>query len=249
VRKSRPVLIIAHPGHELLLRHWLVQAEPSVFALSDGSGSTGRDRRAYSKRFIEDCGARTGPVFGPHSDRELYSFLQQHDTGAFLEICARISEAALLEGCDQIVCDAVEHYNPMHDIANIIAHVVRGTIAAHTGSSPDMLTSDIRGSRHPRQARLKVTAASGDIERKLEAAQAYFPLENEFTQYRDKLARAEELFFADNGYDWPETLPVQAFYERFGADRVANGTYRELITYRDHVRPLALDMLQLESQA
>lgn len=249
MRVRQPILIIAHPGHELLLRHWLATARPTVFALSDGSGSTGKNRSAYSRRFISALGARTGTVFGAYSDRDLYRFLREGRTDIFRQISDQISEAALKQGCDQIVCDAVEHYNPMHDIANIIAHFVSQTVAARTGIKPDVLTSDIRGKRPHSQAHLTVAALPDEIGHKLDAAMAYFPLADEVADYRDKLCATGEALFDDPGFDWPEALTGEVFYERYGAGRVAEGTYRDLITYRDHVRPLALDMLGSEACA
>lgn len=53
------VLIMAHPGHELLLYHWLEIARPTVFALSDGSGGTQLPRAEHSKAII---GVRVRPL-------------------------------------------------------------------------------------------------------------------------------------------------------------------------------------------
>ena len=50
----------------------------------------------------------------------------------------------------------------------------------------------------------------------------------------------ERLFPVDVRRVWPPLSPEEPFYEKFGRDRIGRGTYAELITYTDHVRPLAV---------
>jgi hypothetical protein len=38
--------MIAHPGHELRVHHWIERTRPLVFVLTDGSGHTGVSRLA-----------------------------------------------------------------------------------------------------------------------------------------------------------------------------------------------------------
>ena len=70
---TRSALLVAHPGHELLLHHWLEREHPIVFVLSDGSGGNGQDRCAASARVIHAAGASIGSVFGFASDKRWYA--------------------------------------------------------------------------------------------------------------------------------------------------------------------------------
>jgi hypothetical protein len=82
--------------------------------------------------------------------------------------------------------------------------------------------------------------------RKLAAMQGYEELAGELDRFhrtdRREFFGTERLFQVDAS--WPETPPEEPFYERFGRERVADGTYRQLITYRKHVRPLARVLTQ-----
>src|SRR5260370_411620 len=65
-------LVIAHPGHELRVHHWLERARPVTFVLTDGSGHTDRSRLAATTAILERAGATRGAIYGAMSDRELY---------------------------------------------------------------------------------------------------------------------------------------------------------------------------------
>lgn len=76
-RGKKAALVVAHPGHELLVHHWMETAKPLVLVLTDGSvraisaptGSTARPRswpaRARVQRRRSSAGWRTGISTGP----------------------------------------------------------------------------------------------------------------------------------------------------------------------------------------
>ena len=43
---------------------------------------------------------------------------------------------------------------------------------------------------------------------------------------------------------WPATLSTPPFYESYGRARIEAGAYGRLITYADHVRPLAMRIVE-----
>ena len=53
----------------------------------------------------------------------------------------------------------------------------------------------------------------------------------------------ERLFAVDVHRGWSALPPEEPFYEKFGRQMIARGTYADLITYADHVRPLALMLI------
>jgi hypothetical protein len=69
---ERAALIVAHPGHEVVLHGWLERARPSVFALTDGSGQLGRSRLDSTSAVLARAGAATGSIYGRFSDSEIY---------------------------------------------------------------------------------------------------------------------------------------------------------------------------------
>jgi hypothetical protein len=157
------------------------------------------------------------------------------DCRPFLALASELGQA-VAPGC-LIVADPVEGYNPMHDlcsaVADRVAHLVEGMRASYPLTRP----------RAGGQLTVLDVAAQA---RKRAVLDDYTPLQNEIRELLrvdpDALA-VEQIVAAD--YDWPETLDRQPAYENFGSNRAAEGVYRRTITYRDHVRPLALKLRAL----
>ena len=239
--KPRAVLIVAHPGHELLLHHWLERAQPIVCALTDGSGGQARSRSDRSKAIIQRAGASVGPVFAAATDREWYRAILAGDRRLFDAAAAQIFEMCCAQSVTQIVADALEFFNPMHDLCSCLAQHVAMQLQ---GSGPiELLTYPIE--RHD----LLNTAPDhlyalddAALRRKLDAAHEYPELTAEVERRRisaiDQLA-VERLFSIDIRRVSPRLAPEEPFYEKFGRDMVERGTYAEVITYADHVQPLA----------
>jgi hypothetical protein len=237
----RAVLIVAHPGHELLLHHWLERAQPIVCALTDGSGGHAQSRSGRSMAIIQRAGAHVGPVFAAATDREWYRAILTGDRRLFDAAAAQISELCYAQGVTQIVADALEFFNPMHDLCSCLAQHVSmqllgsGAIELLTYpiERPDLLNAD------PNHVYALDDAA---LRRKLDAAAEYHELTAEVERRRisaiEHLA-VERLFSVDINRVWPRLAPEEPFYEKYGRDKIERGTYAELITYADHVRPLA----------
>src|SRR5262245_42393901 len=141
VTSPRAALIVAHPGHELLLHHWLERAHPIVCALTDGSGSHAHDRSGRSRRIIESVGAQIGPVFGARTDRDWYRAILAGDRRLFDAAAARIVDVCRLQAVTQIVADPFELFNPMHDLCSCLAQRVATQLEG--SSAVELLTYPI----------------------------------------------------------------------------------------------------------
>lgn len=233
-------LIIAHPGHEGLVYGWLEACKPLVHVLCDGSGGVASDRRSYTRKILRSAGAEAGPVFGPLTDRDWYTAILRGDADLFCDVARRIADACAACRPDVIVCDPLEFYNPMHDLANCIGHFAADHLARLHGTRPDVLSYDI-SSRRPPSSAAHTIPISNDVQAcKLRLIAEFTPLASEAMEFRDTLAHTEEYLYAeDGGYAWPDRVGFEPYYERFGRNRLSEGRYSDLITYRDHVRPLA----------
>ncbi|MFL5382176.1 MAG: hypothetical protein ACJ8GN_06645, partial [Longimicrobiaceae bacterium] len=94
---ERPVLVVAHPGHELRVYGWLESAAPLVCVLTDGSGSGGEARLESTTRLLAGTGARPGSIYGRMSDREIYTAILDHDFACFTDLAEQLAEE--LEAC------------------------------------------------------------------------------------------------------------------------------------------------------
>lgn len=226
----RPVLLVAHPGHELQLFGWLEACRPLVCILSDGSGSAAAPRIEYSRRLVEGAGGSPGPVFGWMSDQAWYRAILAGDAAPFLQAAELVAQAAGPGA--RVVADPVEGYNPLHDLCSAVADRV-ATLVHGTRDSYPLIQA-------PPGVRLE--RLPPDVQRrKAEAVAAYAPLAEEAARmmrvHPDALA-SEGL--ADASHPWPADPGTAPEYERIGAERSSAGVYADVITYARHVRPLAL---------
>ena len=224
-----PILIIAHPGHELRLFGWIEEFRPLVCILTDGSGSMGPSRIEFSHHVLDACGTQHGPVMGLLPDRDWDAALLEGDPDPFVTAADLIANAA--SAGSTVVSDPVEGYNPMHDLASAVAD----RVARMTGG--ERMTFPLMRPAQPHQLFVLSEAA---IQRKSAAITGYVPLANEaaalLLQHPDSLA--VEMLCKET-WSWPTYLSAELEYERIGRSRAIAGLYSMTITYGAHVLPIA----------
>ena len=246
--RDRPALLVAaHPGHELRVHGWLEAARPEVWVLTDGSGHGGRGRLDSTARVLRDAGAAAGPVFGAFSDREAYALLLDAAVGRMAELTQRLAERLAAQPGLYVVADALEGFNPIHDLCRLVVDTA-AALAGRIGGAPvesfDFPLEagpDTHGHRAAADVRLLLDAAA--VARKLRAAREYPEMAAEVAR---ALASHGEASFAverlRSAAD-PPPIAVRAgdppLYERYGAERVAAGHYPVVLRLRDHFLPFA----------
>jgi hypothetical protein len=235
-----PVLIVAHPGHELRLFDWMERERPLVFILSDGSGGAQSSRLAYSASVIRAAGATLIEGSGERSDREWYAAVLAGDIPAFTEIADTIAAAALANDAPLVVSDAADGYNPLHDLCQAIASAVVARIARGS-KPPKFLVSPATASAMGTEA-VAWKLQDETARRKRLAISAYTPLAEEAARLlaEEPDALPTERLLAP-AFDWPENWTPE--WEAFGRKRVNEGRFAAPITYRDHVLPIAQALL------
>jgi hypothetical protein len=243
----RTALFIAHPGHELSVHGWLELSRPLVFVLTDGSGRTGRSRLAATSELLSRCGARQGSIYGRITDGELYRALLDGRYGLFAGLAEELAAALHREDIDLVAGDAVEGYNPGHDVSRLLLNAAVAILRAGgrcidnrdfpLDGRPDALTGEARATA------IRVRLGPAALERKLAAAGSYPGLEDEvaraLARHGPKAFATEWLREVRYGLDIDDLLPDPPFYEVHGERRVAAGSYQEVLRYRTHVAPLA----------
>src|SRR5258707_9486157 len=120
---DRPAaLVIAHPGHELRVYHWLSLARPLVFVLTDGSGRAGKSRIHRTHEIVNSLHARPGSIYGRLSDAEIYSAILNGEIFLFVGLAEEMAEALLEGRVEYVVGDAIEGYNPAHDVCRLVTN-------------------------------------------------------------------------------------------------------------------------------
>ncbi|NUS22541.1 MAG: hypothetical protein HOQ25_22590 [Mesorhizobium sp.] len=232
--KLQNVLILAHPGHELRIHHWLEISKPRVYLLTDGSGGRQSPRTEYSRHIVEAAGGTPGSVFGDIPDAAWYSALLADDQTFFLDVFARIS--ADIDRTDevQIVSDAVDGYNPVHDLAFVFGSALNRLLQKTRKGHQQLCSAAVPNV--PGTVRVEIELDRTARARKKAAIEDYTPLADEarliLARDPDCLSR-ERLITQDP--DWTVQTPE---WERIGRDRVSKGLYAHCITYENNVRPI-----------
>jgi hypothetical protein len=239
--------VIAHPGHELRVHGWLEQARPLVFVLTDGSGHTDQGRLAATTEVLRKAGARPGPIYGRLRDRQVYRALLDRDHDEFAVLVDELTEALAREEIACVVGDAVEGFNPGHDVCRLLLNAAVTRLAARG--------STIRNYEFPLDAApagetlagsLRLDLDDDALARKLAASRGYtemaYEADKALATHGVAAFQKEVLRPVDYDFEIGERFAHPPHYEVYGERQVTNGIYREVVRFRDHVEPLALEL-------
>ena len=246
--ERRAALIVAHPGHELRVHHWLERARPSTLVLTDGSGRTGRSRLASTARTLARAGARAGPVFGRFSDARIYEAMLAGRSGAFVALLDEIAFWLVSERIDEVVCDALEGYSTSHELCGHLAGAACALARRRSGRAVRLFDFTLTGPSDACPAELQPSAVRVSLDdaavaRKRAAAEAYVELRREVDEAlaRDGTSApaTEWLRPVTERAGLTSDSAVVPFYETYGEAQVAAGHYRRVIRRDEHMLPLA----------
>jgi len=247
-RGKRAALIVAHPGHELRVHHWMETAKPLVLVLTDGSGHLGVGRLDRTTEVLAGAGARpAGAFFGKMADRDLYRAILTGEAETFQQLVDEMTTILADEAIDYVAADAVEGFNPGHDVCRLLVNAALARLRGQNGSELPNLEFPLEADALRRE-----TEAPGGIELHLDAAafdRKLGAIDNypELTEEADRLRAAhglasfgvERLTPVDYHLDISECSEQPPAYERWGEQRVKSGYYKTVLRFKEHVEPLA----------
>lgn len=245
VDAGNAAVIVAHPGHELLIYHWIERHQPLYCCLTDGSGGSATSRLASSTRLLERVGATPGPLYGRYPDKDVYRLLLDRRVDVFIGLAKELAAVLTSAGVDCVAGDAVEGFNPVHDVCRILVDGAVAMVRERTGrvirNYDFVLDAPPDGCPDPlRDGALVLRLDEAALGRKTTAALAY-------PEMRDEVQAALERFgrqaFAVECLRPARTMTARfdreaPTYEGSGQIRVNEGLYREIIRYREHVFPV-----------
>lgn len=240
--------MIAHPGHELRVHHWIERTRPLVFVLTDGSGHTGASRLASTTAVLERAGATPGSIYGRLSDREVYRAILDGDVDLFAGLAEELAAAFDRAGIDYVAGDAVEGFNSGHDVCRLVLNAALLHLAEPGGRRPGNFEFPLEGvpDECPPEDRPEaiLLELDGDaLQRKLQAAASYPEMAAEVERALASHGRApfgvECLRPVRYGLEIGGRSAHPPYYEVYGERQVAAGIYREVIRFREHLAPLA----------
>jgi hypothetical protein len=247
-KSKRAALIIAHPGHELRVHHWLEQAKPLVYVLTDGSGRTNSSRIRSTTALISKAGAKPARLYGRLTDKQLYAAILSRDHQLFSCLADEIAKSLEHEGIEYVAGDAVEGFNPGHDLCRLLTNSALLRLNKACNRRLPNLEFPLEGRPHdcPSADLAEAIVLKLDDEAfhsKIEASRGYAELRGDIDRILANSAleafRVECLRPVRYGLNISRCFQHPAMYERYGQDRVTAGYYREPIRFRDHIEPVA----------
>ena len=203
---------------------------------------------ASTSALLDEAGAVRGSIYGRLSDRDIYAAILAGRHADFVALAEELAATLVQEEAELVAGDAVEGYNPSHDVCRYVINAAVRIAAAQSGRTIACYAFPLEGAPNtapdarPTRA-LQVVLDDEELEHKLRAAHAYTELrpevERTLGRYGTEPFRTEYLWPVDlsDPYGWdPAHIP---YYESYGAERVASGAYEHVVTFRDHVKPIA----------
>jgi len=244
---KKPALLAAHPGHELKVFGWIAAYKPRIYVITDGSGHGGVSRLPSTMQLLAPLGIEVDEIFGLISDRELYQAILDMRISWFLGILDRIADSFIANRVDLVLGDALEGFNPAHDICRMLADAAATIVNRKAGRTISnyryCLTEWDRNRReHHDEVCSHFILDDDGLRRKIEAAERYVELKDEV---RNALAiRGVEYFRVEclkkvgtPFLQWDYSGKPD--YEVWGEKRVEAGKYQSVIRYHQHIAPIA----------
>ena len=246
----KPLLLVAHPGHELRVFQWVQQARPQVVVLTRGDGSIGQPRREDSRRMLNQWGLDVRSEWlAPVSDSVVYQALLGTGSSPFGEWLDGLTRAALEAGIDTVVADEAEGYNPSHDLCRVLANRLVSRLRA-AGREVRNLEIPLVG--HPcdpareDQIEIEVRLTEAELRQKLEQVLDYArrcspvllaEVQTMFDTFGTQAFARECLYPAARTPYEEGVLPGDMpHFERVGEERQAAGIYKDVIRARHLLR-------------
>ena len=154
----------------------MARHRPAVFILTDGSGGRAGGATQISADCVRQAGGRLGGVFCVAPDRAWYAALLAADETPFAAALAAILAAAR-PAPRLVVSDAVDGYNPLHDLCAALAAAVVVRLRRDGARVRHLVSPAVPVPLGPATLRLRLTPA--ELRRKHRAIRDYRPLAGE----------------------------------------------------------------------
>jgi hypothetical protein len=192
-------------------------------------------------------GSRPGPIYGRYSDKEIYRFLLDGRTDVFVALAEELAGIFVSSGIDAVAGDAIEGFNPSHDVCRFVIDGAVTLAARQTGRAIDSSDFVLEGRpdacpETSRDAATWLRLDDAALDRKIDAALQYPELRDEVHAALQRFGRGA--FAVECLRPVTTALMLDTFdrelpaYERYGEQRVREGRYTEIIRYRQHVLPV-----------
>ena len=233
------MLLLAHPGHELLAYGLFAKHRVKVMVLTDGSGGSGQPRIAQTRALVTRLKGEMLEPSGCFTDSSFYNAILAQDVGFFRTFVDRVETWLASSLSESLICDAVEYYNPVHDLCSVIGRLavkrrLHKGYAINTYACPIVTNSSI-GIFY--EHIIEGDVLSGKKRDISLVANLISDLDDIINKHclRADIERIVLISPTSDLYPLPAEAP---YYEEYGRRQIAKRGSGDLITYANHMRPL-----------
>ena len=246
------LMIFGHLAHELALFGFLQRFRPQIVIITDGGG---KERIRQSRTGLESIGLEA--TYLEFAENDFYAALLRRDISFFEAVSESLSPEIAASQPDQIFCDAVEFYNPVHDIT--LPLVLRALTAAPRAEvfEVPLVYQTIATGEHYEIQRLPPASGrcpfryhltSQELRAKIHARdEIYLSLrdqaEPEFSAAPVEHLAIEEIAPAGDPLAWPHATGCELRYEWRACLLKEQGVIDEIITRAGHFIPTVQGLL------
>jgi hypothetical protein len=239
--------------HELAVFGLLQRLRPNIIYLTDGGG---RKRVSETQEGLKSIGLLNHATFLNYTEEAFYDSLLARDHTFYEEVTDRVF--GLLDSMrpTQILCDAVEFYNPVHDLSlPIVQAALRSTDKASVFEVPLVYQKSTKGEEYElqrlpgsrREKQIEIQLTEEELDKKLKARDCIY------TSLLDQMGTLlSELPPVHAGLE--VVTPASFSLQEPGADRILRYEWRaeflhnrgeidSIITYSNHYLPVASALL------
>ncbi|SRR6266436_1114907 len=252
--KGVPAFVVfSHPNHELAILGLLQRLRPRIVYLTDGGG---RKRVSETEEGLASIGLLNQATFLNYAEYTFYDSLLACDYMFFKNISDQVGALLDCYRPAQILCDAVEFYNPIHDLTFAI---VRGALQSKDETpvfevplayQKSMRPGDYEIQRLPasrRKDQIETQLTEDELDNKLKARDhIYTSLLNQMGPLISKLSR--------DHLGLEVVAPAIPSLPKLSGDRILRyewraellrslGKIQNAITYSQHYAPMASALL------
>jgi hypothetical protein len=245
-------MIFGHPAHELALFGFLQRFRPQIVIITDGSVNV---RIRQSRTGLESIGLEA--ICLKFAENDFYAALLRRDVSFFEAVSDSLSPEIAASQPDQIFCDAVEFYNPVHDMTlPLVLRALAVTPRAEVFEVPLVYQTLAAGEHYEIQRMplgsprcpLQYHLTSEELRAKLHARdEIYLSLRDqagpEFSAATAEHLAIEETAPAGDPFTSPHATGRELRYERRARLLKKQGVIDEIITRADHFIPTVQGLL------
>jgi len=184
-------------------------------------------------------------MFGVLTDAAFYRAILDGRTDVFLDLLDRLAESLTENGVDFVASDAMEGFNPAHDICRVLVDAARVMVNRKIDKTFASYAFNLTGWEQDRPpthdaACVHLPLDDESFRQKMAVARNYLPLSADVGHAINELG--EDYFRIEClrkvGLASSRPASAKPYYEIVGEQRVGSGAYARPIRYEEHVKPL-----------